>query len=50
MEKIESILNKLPQQSQSQESLLKQLKELRQIANRLGLYDASDFIGRVVKD
>jgi hypothetical protein len=39
-----NILDKIEQQPQSQESLVNQLLKLTLIANKFGLYDASDFI------
>ena len=40
----EKIADLIPQQPQVQYSLTAQLSELRFAANRLGLYDAADFI------
>ncbi len=37
----------IPQQPQSQSSLTDQLEELLQAANRLGLYDAADYLGNI---
>lgn len=42
-------LEGLHQQPQTQESLSNQIQRLVQIANRLGMYDAADFIKRFVK-
>lgn len=39
----------IPQQPQSQASLSEQLQELTEIANRMGLYDAADYLGKVAK-
>jgi len=38
----------IPRQPQTQASLDDQLKTLRIAANRLGLYDAADFLGRKI--
>lgn len=38
------IIKNIPQQKQVQYDLNRQLRELRFAANRLGLYDAADFI------
>jgi predicted Zn-dependent peptidase len=38
------VINLIPQQSQVQYDLEKQLQELRIAANKLGLYDAADFL------
>ncbi len=38
------IIKNIPQQAQVQYSLQQQLRELRIAANKLGLYDAADFI------
>ncbi len=38
------VINLLPQQPQVQYDLTKQLQELRIAANKLGLYDAADFL------
>lgn len=39
-----SVLEKIPNCPQTQDSLTDQLKFLRMVANRLGLYDAADHI------
>lgn len=49
MENLEYI-QKIPSMPQSQESAFDQLKELILIANRVGLYDAADWIQRRIKD
>lgn len=41
---LRSVLEKLPQLPQRQDSTAAQLADLRVIANRLGLYDAADAI------
>lgn len=38
------VIKEIPQQPQAQYDLEQQLRELRIAANKLGLYDASDFI------
>lgn len=38
------VIEEIPQQQQVQYDLHRQLSELRAAANRLGLYDAADFI------
>ncbi|RPI82261.1 MAG: hypothetical protein EHM34_07215 [Nitrosopumilales archaeon] len=38
------VISLIPQQSQVQYDLVKQLQELRVAANKLGLYDAADFL------
>lgn len=38
------VIKEIPQQGQVQYSLQRQLQELRVAANKLGLYDAADFI------
>ena len=40
--------NSIPQQSQVQYDLNMQLKELKIAANKLGLYDAADFLNRFI--
>lgn len=37
-------IEKIPQQPQVQYDLTRQLRELRIAANKLGLYDAADFL------
>ena len=44
------IIDKIPQQPQRQDSLASQLADLRVAANRLGLYDAADFIAKVLEE
>ena len=41
-------IKKLPQLPQAQYSLEEQLDELRRIANRLGLYDAAEWIEKEI--
>lgn len=38
------VIKEIPQQGQVQYDLQRQLQELRIAANKLGLYDAADFI------
>ena len=38
------VIKEIPQQGQVQYDLQRQLRELRVAANKLGLYDAADFI------
>lgn len=38
------VIKEIPQQGQVQYDLQRQLRELRIAANKLGLYDAADFI------
>jgi len=38
------VIKEIPQQGQVQYDLKRQLRELRVAANKLGLYDAADFI------
>ena len=38
------VINEISQQEQAQYDLDKQLRELRVVANKLGLYDAADFL------
>ena len=44
------IIDKIPQQPQRQDSLASQLADLRIAANKLGLYDAADFIRKLLED
>jgi len=44
------IIDKIQQQPQRQDSLASQLADLRIAANRLGLYDAADFIAKVLEE
>lgn len=41
---LDKVINAIPQQPQVQYDLSKQLRKLRHAANKLGLYDAADFI------
>ena len=41
---LETFFNNHQQLLQRQDSTIDQLKDLRQVANRLGLYDAADFL------
>ena len=50
--KIKSVLEviaEIPQQPQVQYSLEEQLRELKFVANKLGLYDAADYLREVIK-
>jgi hypothetical protein len=38
------VLNSIPRQTQRQDSLSDQLADLRLVANRLGMYDAADWL------
>lgn len=42
------IINTIPQQLPVQYDLLQQLAELRKVANKLGLYDAADYLKTVL--
>jgi len=44
MKTVIDIIKEIPQQSQVQYDLTRQLRELRIAANKLGLYDAADFL------
>lgn len=44
------VISQIQQQSQRQDSLANQLLDLRMAANKLGLYDAADFIAKVIED
>lgn len=46
----EKLLKLIPQQPQDQGALNDQLRQLQAFANKLGLYDAADFISEVIKD
>jgi hypothetical protein len=41
---INEVINNIPQQPQVQYSLRDQLEQLRLAANKLGLYDAADYL------
>lgn len=43
---LSGILGRLEQQPQRQDSLNDQLSDLAHVANRLGMYDAADYIAR----
>ena len=47
---LEVINRQLDQQPQRQDSLAAQLHDLRAAATRLGLYDAADFITKVLEE
>ena len=47
---LELINKQLAQQPQRQDSLASQLYDLRVAANRLGLYDAAEFITKVLEE
>lgn len=42
------ILEKIPKLPQRQDAVLDQLMDLWHVANKLGMYDAADFISRSV--
>lgn len=46
---LETILDATPQQRQRQDSTIEQLADLRTFANKLGMYDAADYIRNVVE-
>lgn len=46
---VESITKSLPQLPQVQYDIHRQLAELRVVSNKLGLYDASDLIRRILE-
>jgi hypothetical protein len=46
---LNELLKKIQKQPQDQRSVTDQLRDLRAFANRLGMYDAADFIGREVE-
>jgi hypothetical protein len=48
-ENLKKVLDTIPQQPQRQDGTNEQLRDLRDFAARLGLYDASDYL-RVVLD
>ena len=48
MERIKEAMNAVPQQHQSQQSLNDQLRALVSVANKLGLYDAADYLSQKV--
>jgi len=41
---VDKVIRNIPQQPQVQYDLTTQLRELRRAANKLGLYDAADFL------
>jgi hypothetical protein len=43
-----AVIKTLPQQPQAQYSLDEQLAELRDAANKLGLYDAADYLSKKI--
>ncbi len=43
-----TIITKIPQQPQVQYDLTRQLSELRVAANKLGLYDAADYLINII--
>lgn len=47
-ESLMSVLESVPQQAQRQDGTDDQLRDLRAFAYRLGLYDASDYVGTVL--
>lgn len=42
------LLKLIPQQSQRQDSVIDQLKDLRLFANKLGMYDAADYLQLII--
>jgi hypothetical protein len=44
MKTVIDVIKEIPQQGQVQYDLARQLRELRMAANKLGLYDAADFL------
>lgn len=48
MEHINEAMKLVPKQHQSQQSLNDQLRALVSVANRLGLYDAADYLNQKV--
>lgn len=47
---LEDALDRLPQLPQRQDSTEAQLRDLVAFANKLGLYDAADFIRTVIRE
>jgi len=47
-ESLKEVLHQLPQKHQRQDSLNDQLFDLRFVANRLGMYDAADYIRSIL--
>lgn len=45
---LQDVLEKIAQQPQRQDSTMDQLRDLLVFANRLGLYDAADYLKSVV--
>lgn len=43
-----NVIAKIPQQGQVQYDLTRQLSELRVAANKLGLYDAADYLSNII--
>lgn len=46
---LQALLTKVPQQPQRQDSTLDQLKDLRAVANRFGMYDAADVLRLMIE-
>lgn len=46
---VKLVTDKIPQQAQRQDALNDQLRDLRVVANRLGMYDAADFLRGVIE-
>jgi len=44
----ETVLKQIPQQKQRQDALNDQLKDLYGVANRLGMYDAADYLRTIL--
>lgn len=49
LDTIFSVTKNIPQLPQAQYDLEQQLRELRLMANKLGLYDAADFLSKYIK-
>jgi hypothetical protein len=48
-DQLKAVLNTIPQQPQRQDSTNDQLRDLQAFANKLGLYDAADFLRVTLK-
>jgi len=49
-ESLQKVIAAIPQQTQRQYSTVEQLMALQQAANKLGLYDAADFLKTVTDE